>query len=118
MSSASCWQFLQKLSRGSQFVTHLDLCTFPESQVLVTLGHYLKPPDAREVCFLCYHMNHIGFTGKDPTQKCGLLQVVGRIQTTPRNSDGLWAVETNPPPPISFWKEKESEEELNDMFQL
>lgn len=70
-------------------MTHLDLCAFLESQVLVTLDYHLKRSDAREVCFLCSNMNHIGFTGIDPTQKCasGLLQVLDRIQTTSRNRD-------------------------------
>lgn len=121
MNSAYCLQFLQKSSRGSECVTHLDSCTFLESQVLVTLGYYLKLSDAWEVCFLCSNTNHIGFAGKGPTQKCasGLLQVLDKIQTTSRNRDWLLSVETSPHShPLVFGEMKESEEELNDVFQL
>lgn len=102
-------------------MTHLDPCTFLESQVLVTLGCYIKRSDVWEVCFLCSNMNHIRFTGKGPTQKCasGLLQVLDRIQTTSRNREWLLSVETSPHPhPLVFGEMKESEEELNDVFQL
>lgn len=65
-------------------------------------------------------MNHIGFSGIGPTQKCasGLLQVLGRIQTISRNRDGLLSVETSPHPHLLVFGEmKESGKELNDVFQ-